>query len=306
MHNQTMTGSPDHICVLICAYKRPQYLMTLLEELGKQETDAQFTYSIVVADNDQLRSAEPVVTRFAASSPVPVRYCVEPRQNIARTRNMAVENATGNYIAFIDDDEYPITRWLLTLFEACHTYAVDGVLGPVKPHYDADTPQWFVKAKFYERETYPTGFIIDWQKGRTGNVLLKRSLFSGMAEPFRPEFRSGEDQEFFRRMIDKGHRFVWCNEAVAYEFVPPTRWKRTYLLRRALLRGAMGTQNGTYGVWDIGKSIIAVPAYLILLPFAAMGGHHRFMRILVSLCDHLGKLFALAGIYLIREPYVTQ
>jgi succinoglycan biosynthesis protein ExoM len=301
-----MTKGPRHISVCICTFKRPQFLRHLLEELGRQDTGDQFTFSIVVADNDHLRSAEPVVSDFAATSPVPVRYCVEPRQNIARTRNKAIENATGDYIVFIDDDEFPTKRWLLTLLEACHTFDADGVLGPVKPHYDEGTPEWFIKGKFYDRETYPTGLVIDWRKGRTGNVLLKRGVFSGEVEPFRPEFRSGEDQDFFYRMIERGHRFVWCNEAVAYEFVPQLRWKRTYLLRRALLRGAMGTQNTAFGSRDIVKSIIAVPVYLVMLPVAAMVSHYRFMKLLVSLCDHLGKLLALAGINPIKEPYVTE
>ena len=302
----TMTDGTRHISVCICTYKRPHFLKRLLEELKKQDTGGKFTYSIVVADNDHARSGEPVVSEFAQTSPVSVRYCVEPRQNIARTRNRAIENTTGDYIAFIDDDEFPIARWLLTLFEACHTYGVDGVLGPVKPYYDDATPKWVIKGRFHDRETYPTGLIIDWRKGRTGNVLLKRCMFSGEGEPFRSEFRAGEDKDFFHRMIEKGHRFVWCNEAVAYEFVPPVRWKRTFLLRRALLRGSMEPQNTIFGARDIAKSIIAVPAYLAMLPVSAMMGHYRFMKLLVSLCHHLGKLLALVGINPIKEPYVIE
>ena len=159
-------------------YKRLRLLKRLLEELRGQETGGLFTYSIVVVDNDQSRSAQTVVGEFAASSIIPIKYCTEPRQNIAMARNTAVENAHGDLIAFIDDDEFPIKRWLLTLFEALNKYGADGVLGPVKPHFEDEPPQWVVKGKFYERASYPTGFVIDWRKGRTGNVLLKRSLFS--------------------------------------------------------------------------------------------------------------------------------
>jgi hypothetical protein len=35
-------------------------------------------------------------------------------------------------------------------------------------------------------------------------------------------------------------------------------------------------------------------------------GQHRFMRCLVKLCDHLGKLLALFGINPIKDPYVTE
>ena len=95
-----------HICVCICTYKRPEFLKRLLGELRGQDTAGLFTYSIVVADNDQLRSAQETVSDYASSSHIPIKYCVEPRQNIALTRNKAVENADGDFVAFIDDDEF--------------------------------------------------------------------------------------------------------------------------------------------------------------------------------------------------------
>ncbi len=300
------TAGPKHISVCICTYKRPRILERLLENLARQDTNGHFTYSIVVADNDRLQSARPVVRDFAAASRIPVRYCTEPRQNIALARNKAIENATGHFVAFIDDDELPTPRWLLTLFEACHAYEVDGVLGPVKPHFDAAPPRWVVNGKFCERPTYPTGLVIDWRKGRTGNVLLNRRIFSAGEQPFRPEFLTGEDQDFFRRMIEKGHVFVWCNEAVAYEVIPPVRWKRTFMLRRALLRGSVSLVHPTFGARDVAKSLIAAPAYTAALPFALILGHRTFMTCLVKLFDHLGRLLALLGINPLREPYVTE
>jgi glycosyltransferase involved in cell wall biosynthesis len=125
-----MTDNTKHINVCICTYKRPHLLKRLLEEVLSQETNGLFTFSIVVADNDNLKSAEATVSGIAAVSPVPIRYCVEPRQNIALTRNKAIENADGDFVSFIDDDEFPAKRWLLTLFEACEKYRVDGVIGP--------------------------------------------------------------------------------------------------------------------------------------------------------------------------------
>ncbi len=303
--SDAMINTISHISVCICTYKRPQLLQRLFEELGAQQTNGRFTYSIVVADNDQARSAETVVSEFAASSPVPVRYCVEPQQNIALARNKAVANAEGNYVAFIDDDEFPARNWLLNLFEACGKYNVDGVLGPVKRHFDEQPPMWLVKTKFYERPTYPTGFVLGWREGRSGNILLKREMFAD-AQPFDPQFRTGEDQDFLRRMIDQARVFIWCNEAPVYEVVPPIRWKRSFMLKRALLRGAMEPRLATFGMRDIAKSAIAVPVYTVALPFAFALGQPRFMTLLVKLCDHLGKLLALAGINPVREQYVTD
>ena len=295
-----------HITVCICTYKRPALLQELVHELIQQETKGLFTFSILVVDNDSLKSAEPAMAAEKATSPIPVMYFSEPRQNIALARNLAVENADGDFVSFIDDDELPVKTWLLSLFEALHAYKVDGVLGPVKPHFDDAAPEWVRKSKLYDRPSYPTGFVIDWRKGRTGNVLLKREVFGSGGEYFRPEFRTGEDQDFFRRMIEKGHKFIWCHEAMAYETVPPTRWNRSFILRRALLRGATCLSHPTFGGKDIAKSLVAIPAYILTLPLALLAGQRWFMPLLVKLFDHLGRILAVLGINPVKEPYVTE
>src|SRR3954468_12143650 len=101
-----MTKTP-HLCVCICTYKRLPFLRRLLAELDTQETDGLFTYSVVIADNDRDESARRVVDERTVTSTLQVSYCVEPRQNIALTRNKAIEHAHGDFIAFIDDDEWP-------------------------------------------------------------------------------------------------------------------------------------------------------------------------------------------------------
>jgi len=280
-------------------------LRRLLGELHDQDTNGRFTYSIVVADNDHQQSANGVVREFAATSSIPMTYCVEPRQSIPLARNKAIENASGEFIAFIDDDEFPTTSWLLKFVETCDAYHADGVLGPVKRHFDEEPPRWIVKGKFYERPTYPTGHVIGWREGRTNNVLLKRRIFADGAQPFRPEFLSGEDQDLFRRMIERGYAFVWCSEAVVYEVVPPIRWKRTFMLRRALLQGTVSVHDPTLGARGIAKSVIAVPGYTAALPFALALGHHQFMTLLVKLVSHIGRLLAILGIKPIKA-YVTE
>jgi glycosyltransferase involved in cell wall biosynthesis len=297
----------QHICVCICTYKRPQLLRRLLGDLADQETNGLFSYSIVVADNDHLRSAEAVVKDFAAvATNIPVKYCMQPQQNISLTRNKAIEKTSGDFIAFIDDDEFPTKRWLFTMFEACNKFNADGVLGPVKPYFEEKAPKWVVRGKFYERPTYATGFVIDWRKGRTGNVLLKKLIFEGLDQPFSPKFHVGEDQDFFRRMIAKGYTFIWCNEAVAFEAVPPVRWSRTFMLKRALLRGTCCLQHPVSHFRIIATSVLAIPIYAAALPFTLALGHHRFMTLLVKLFDHLGRLLAFVGLKPVTDQYVTE
>ena len=125
----------DHICVCICTYKRPNYLINLLKELENQKTDGYFDYSIVIVDNDSSESAKQPVKYYATQSKISINYFVQPEQNIALARNKAVENATGDYFGLIDDDECPNVDWLLELYNTINEYKVDGALGPVRSKY---------------------------------------------------------------------------------------------------------------------------------------------------------------------------
>jgi glycosyltransferase involved in cell wall biosynthesis len=301
-----MPKKTEHICICICTYKRPELLQGLLENLKNQVTDDLFTYSIVVADNDQERSAEAVVSQFASSALVAIIYRMEPEQNIPMARNRAVAVAVGDYLAFIDDDEFPAKDWLLNLLKACHKYKTDGVVGPVIRYFSEKPPRWILKGNFWQRPMYATGLVIEGYQGRVNNALLKKEVFAGQPEPFRPEFRAGEDWDFFTRMIEAGRIFVWCQEAVVYEFVPPTRWKRSFILKRSLLQGSVNPLHRTFGEAKIGKSMIAVLAYAVLLPFAAILGHHLLMILLVKLVWHLGSVLSFFGIQVIKTPYVTN
>jgi succinoglycan biosynthesis protein ExoM len=270
--------------------------------LDNQRTDGLFTCSIVVADNDPAQSARQIVACFSSSARAQVTYCLESKQNIALARNKALQHADADFIAFIDDDEYPADDWLLSLFNACTAYGADGVLGPVKPHFEYEPPRWAEKGRFFERPTFDTGHSLNWNQTRTGNVLFKREILNAVEIPFRAEFGTGgEDVDFFRRMMEKGRIFVWCNEAIVYETIPASRCTRRYLLRRAMLRGSNTSKHPAHKIRNGVKSLIAVPCYAICLPILALFGQHVFLRYLIKLLDHAGRLLAFVGLQPVRQ-----
>lgn len=270
-----------------------------------QPTEGFFGYSIVVVDNDRAESARQIVIHCAERSNIIISYHVEPEQNISRARNRAVENAKGDFVAFIDDDEMPSDNWLLELYRALIHYGSDGVLGPVLPRFENGPPGWVVKGHFFERAAHPTGYILGWKNTRTGNTLLRSELFRDSQEWFDPDFGSGgEDRDFFRRQIEKGRVFVWCDGAPVYETIQPIRWKRKVLIKRALLRGKMALNVRGSGLSSVIKSVVAIAVYTCGLPIFLLLGQHVFMKYLIKNCDHLGKVLAFAGIDLVKEKYV--
>lgn len=296
-----------HISVCICTYKRPNLLKRLLNELDQQSTEGLFDYSIVIVDNDKLQSAQDVVQAFQKFTKLNVKYCIEPEQNIALTRNKAIENAKGEFIAFIDDDEFPISTWLLELYKAHKKYGSDGILGPVKPYFDQEPPEWVVNGRFCERNEYPTGTLLHWGDTRTGNVLLDKRLFDKREDRFGIEFgrTGGEDVEFFKKMIKQGRVFVWCNEAIAYETVPPERWKRLFHVKKSLRIGGLTGEKARKG--ELGKGVIylkvliALCIYGIALPFSFLMGQCIGMKCLSKAAYNFGWVFGFLGFTILRE-----
>jgi glycosyltransferase involved in cell wall biosynthesis len=301
-----MTSHLPHISVCICTYKRPLLLQRCLASVCNQSTEGRFSYSVVVADNDVMESARETVEKCAADAGAAIEYCVEPQQNIARARNKAVHHATGEFVAFIDDDEFTTSDWLLTLLKTLRRYQADGVLGPVNPHFDDATPKWVIQGRFYDRPVQPTGMRLPWNKCRTGNVLLKRELFGTEPEPFDPACLSGEDQDFFRRKSDLGASFVWCHEAPASEVVPPLRWKRSFLMRRALFRGIFAQRNHGLQPLRLLQAFVSMPLYTVILPVALALGQAKFMTCVFKLSYHTGRLLGFFGMNPIRQAYVVE
>jgi succinoglycan biosynthesis protein ExoM len=303
-----MSGK-HHICVCICTFNRPELLRRLLSSLAEQETSDLFDYSIVVVDNDRTESARRTVESSAHESNISINYYAEPEQNIALARNMAVAHASGDFVAFIDDDETPIDEWLLRMHSALLRYGVDGVLGPVKPLFEVMPPEWTVEAGFFERANYEheTGFILDWRQTGTGNVLIRRPILDEVSGPFRREFGSGgEDLDFFRRAMGLGKVFVWCEEATVYEIIPGERTRLSFQLRRALLRGKASLAHRSGRAFGILKSLAACGVYTTLLPVFLVMGRHVFMKYLIKDFDHIGKLLSVGGINVVKEKYVLK
>ncbi|MEN9419486.1 MAG: hypothetical protein RI988_3106 [Pseudomonadota bacterium] len=305
---------PADIDVCVCTCRRPQRLARLLEALADQDAaGGRLTWSVIVVDNDPAGSAQPVVEAFAArrmagATPA-LSYAHEPVPNIARARNRACALATAEFVAMIDDDELPEPQWLVRMLDTLQAQRAEGVLGPVRPRYEATPPAWVLRGGFCERPGHATGTPLRRPRQmRTGNVLIRRAVLRAEAEtatgtgPFDEALgrSGGEDTDFFRRRLARGDAYVWCDEAPVWEAVPADRLTRRYFLRRAWLRGAVNARRVRLFSPDAARSLAAALAYTLALPLL-WPRQDLFMHALVRDCDHLGKLLALCGLPLVRE-----
>ena len=293
------------VCIATC--RRPQRLRVLLDDLAQQRCPP---IEVVVVDNDAAASARASVDAArAAGAPFPICYSVQSFRNIALTRNRTVAIASGDWLAFVDDDERARPEWLEQLADAATRFGADGVLGPVVPALPDTAASWLRRGHFYEWSRLPTGTVVPRNLLRFGNVLLKASLVETQDPVFDPDYglTGGEDGDLLTRLVQAGGRIVWCDEATVIEPVEAARLSLRWLLLRSLRGGqdfARHTLAGRYGPAStrvsaqlfaraLAQMLAASALALLCLPLRL----HLAAHWLTRAAANLGKLSAFLGLH---------
>ncbi len=294
-----------NISLCIATYRRPERLSALLDDIVKQQL---LPNEVVIVDNDVTGSARAVVeTRRELGAPFQIHYDIQPVKNISLTRNRTVALASGNWIAFIDDDERAPVDWLRRLAETVILCAADGALGPVDPVVPDNAPTWIQLGRFYHWARMNTGAVIPLNKLRFGNVLLWGDLLRDTSTPFDPNYglTGGEDGDLLGRLVQQGARIVWCDEAIVHEPVETARLSLRWLLLRALRGGqdfARHRLTGRFGYLTFaGRVRLFLRAFLqsaaaagLALLFWPRGRHHAAYWLLKASAN-LGKMSIFLG-----------
>lgn len=299
-----MTPALMSISVCIATYRRLDRLAAVLDDLSQQE---QLPEEVVVVDNDPEGSAAAVLENCRRSNPpFALHYAIQPLKNIALTRNRTVELASGEWLAFIDDDERAPPFWLARLTTASKAYTADGVLGPVVPVVPEEAPRWIRRGQFYDFPRMPTGTIVPPNRLRFGNVLLRGRLLRELERPFDPAYglTGGEDGDLLSRLALSGARIVWCDEGIVREPIERGRLSLKWLLRRSLRGGqdfARHSLTGRYGPQSMGRTRLFVRALLQLTASVGLTvlvlplGRHHAAHWLIKASANLGKLSTFMG-----------
>ena len=226
------------VTVGVCTYRRPDLLKRTLQSL-MQQTYASTDFEVVVVDNDTDRSAQALVQGFERTMASPeVHYVVEPGRGVSHVRNRCVNQARGEWLAFLDDDEEARPDWLAQLMTAQERFDADVVLGPVNLLLPDDAPVWLrALGRTTDDPEMVTGALVPPGQGGCGNVLLRLSRVRsrGLA-PFQPRLSltGGEDSDLFNWLRQQGAKMVWCNEAWADEHQPARRLRLRHHLYRSV------------------------------------------------------------------------
>jgi len=215
----------------VCTYRRASLDEALLS-LAVLAVPENARLRIIVADNDQTRSAESRVEALRSTIPHEIAYVHCPASNISIARNACLENATGDYLAFIDDDEDASENWLVELLHTAEKSGADAVLGPVRSVYSQTAPAWMREGDFHS--TLPVWVDGEIRTGYTCNVLLNLNSPRVAGRRFNLALgkTGGEDTEFFSYMHHDGGKIAFAPEAHVYEPVSENRAGLSWLAKR--------------------------------------------------------------------------
>ncbi len=223
--------------ICIATYKRPELLKKLIDSLLIQKNIELSEVEIIIVDNDSSKSAQTVVNKYIGKHACEVYYYMQPEKNISLTRNLALDKIKGDYVFFIDDDEYADEYWMGYLIDTIVKYNADGVFGRIVSYFDKETPEWIRGCMVFHKSFNLTG-----QKPAnmsTANCILKSSLFTQKGYRFNLDYgiTGGSDYQLFLKIEQDGYKLISCDKAVTYDFIPKTRAHIFWLIKRVARTG---------------------------------------------------------------------
>lgn len=221
--------------VILTANRRP-LLQQCLQALaaGTRRPD-----EVVVVNNHSTDdTAEYLAT---AKFPFPLVVVPGPEGSFTEARNLGVRSATGDIVAFLDDDCEADRRWLERMAAALDAEGWGAAGGAVLPAPDFDVPEWWTPELNWTIGCSGPHFF-GRLAGRlevptTSNMVFRRAIadefpFREIARPkgsltWNYEF-SREDAEFWRLLRRAGRPVGVVPRAIVWHHVPADRlnWER--------------------------------------------------------------------------------
>jgi glycosyltransferase involved in cell wall biosynthesis len=254
-------GPALRVSVVICAYTRDRWASTMAAVASVREQSAPAHEVILVVDHnaDLCRDFAAAVCDgitlpdVIAAPKVTVLPNAGP-QGLSGGKNTGVQAATGEIVAFLDDDAIAHRDWLSQLAAGYHDGQVQGVGGLTLPAWEGRRPRWFPGELDWVVGCTYTGMPPSPAAVRNlhgGNASFRRDAFAaagGFADGVGRSAlgpRSGcEDTEFCIRLARRlpGARLLFNDRAVIWHQVPAARARASYVAARCYAEGRSKAQ----------------------------------------------------------------
>ena len=205
------------ISVIVPVYNCGEFIIECIESILNQ-TYQNFEL-IIINDGSDDNSGKRL--RTLCSSFPKIKYIEKCNEGVSKTRNLGLSLSTGDFITFIDGDDYVSNKFFEEALAIVEKYDLDFVLGGTQKFSNNLKQNYAVNCgkepiiyeyqgiKTLEKKFLSNGFVEDRRLDRcftSGPVckLFRRSLVSGIR--FNTELITGEDTVFNLDAIRKSKR----------------------------------------------------------------------------------------------------
>ena len=233
------------LSIVIRTYNSEQDITRLLERLQQLEVPQKTVAEFIFVDNNSQDGTTNVIASYLEKLPIPGRVVVETKPGAAATRLRGLSEASGQYVAFLDDDNLPHSNWLVEIDKAIAAHPNASALsGKIQLLNDAPIPSFVKpylvffaivdrgkKAFRYDltpKKVLPPGAGLILQRPHTTAVLQNVGL--KLAGPIGNGFSlKGEDIELLIKLQSDGGEIWYCPEIIIDHAVSVSRFTPEYM-----------------------------------------------------------------------------
>ena len=220
---------------IIATYDRCESLHRLLSGIATGFGGSEIDHEVIVANNARdhniARRIDEVVNSFRRDYGKKFRSVREPTPGKCKAQNLAIRQASGDVLAFFDDDVEVAPDWLSVAAEFFRTKSYDAMQGPIMIPPEMRSNEELIRLQRRYRTInfvqYSSSSLRDIKTLTGANMAIRREVFLHIGyfnENLGPG-RSGisEDVEFAQRVIRGGGRIGYEHRAAVYHEVD---WSR--------------------------------------------------------------------------------
>jgi glycosyltransferase involved in cell wall biosynthesis len=217
-----MTEKPE-ISVVVCTHNRAALLADCVDSLLNQTVDKN-RFEIIIVDNNSTDNTEETAKELVKNHNN-IKYFKESIIGYSAPRNCGWKNASGDIIAYIDDDEIAAPDWLESIEKAFQIEEKPDIVGGIcMLKYDADPPGWFIESMGGTNKNRQKG-ILNQRKDcflGCGNIALKKEVLeklNGFSNNFNTKdgfLMMGEDTDICHRAKNAGFKLFYDPEIKIY------------------------------------------------------------------------------------------
>ncbi len=194
------------VSVIVPVYNVENYIEKCLESLVNQTLD---DIEIVVVNDGSTDNSEKIIKKYIERNNSKIKYVVKENGGLSDARNYGMMFATGDYIAFLDSDDYVDVTTYEKMYKKAIEEDCDFVECDFIWKYDKKEAKDYGYCYKDKHEMLTNARVVAWNK------LIKKELVDKLQIGF-PKGLRYEDVEFFYKLLPYINKYGFVKEYLIY------------------------------------------------------------------------------------------